>query len=194
MTDRTTAYARLVVSGKKVVGRSEYLACKRHLDDLKRSKGKEFIYKFDVEAAENAINIANELTIAEGKAQKKLKTRGFQNFIIGSLHGWKVKRKGFLRYREAYVQMARQNGKSFIAGTEANNWASFSGYHEGRVFCTATKQAQADIVWDEVRNFIQAIEWQTLKLDVTQKVLMGFALFWRLWTNIMHIATTRCIS
>lgn len=156
MVDRTTAYARLVVSGKKLVGRSEYLACTRHLEDLKRSKGKEFNYKFDVDAAEKAINIANELTIAEGKGQKKLETRGFQNFIIGSLHGWKVKRKGFLRYREAYVQMARQNGKSFIAGTEANNWASFSGYHEGRVFCTATKQAQADIVWDEVRKFIQS--------------------------------------
>ena len=156
MTDRTTAYARLVVSGKKVVGRSEYLACKRHLDDLKKSRHKEFIYKFDVDAAEKAIDIANELTIAEGKEQTKLHTRGFQDFIIGNLHGWKIKRKGFLRYREAYVQMARQNGKSFLAGTEANNWASFSGYHEGRVFCTATKQAQADIVWDEVRKFIES--------------------------------------
>ena len=61
MTDRTTAYARLVVSGKKVVGRSEFLACKRHLDDLKKSRGKDFIYKFDVEAAEKAIDIANEI-------------------------------------------------------------------------------------------------------------------------------------
>ena len=79
MTDRTTAYARLVVSGKKVVGRSEYLACKRHLDDLKKSRHKEFIYKFDVDAAEKAIDIANELTIAEGKEQTKLHTRGFQD-------------------------------------------------------------------------------------------------------------------
>ena len=156
MADRTTAYAKQVVAGKKAVGRSEYLACKRHLDDIKRSRSKEFGYKWDVEAAERAISIANELTIIEGTAPKQLKTRGFQNFIIGSLHGWKVKRKGYLRYREAYIQMARQNGKSFLAGTEANNWASFSGYREGRIFCTATKQEQANIVWDEVRKFIES--------------------------------------
>ena len=36
--DRTTEYAKLVVSGKKIHGRKEYLACKRHLDDLKRKK------------------------------------------------------------------------------------------------------------------------------------------------------------
>lgn len=156
MADRTTAYAKQVVAGKKAVGRSEYLACKRHLEDIKRSRSKEFGYKWDVEAAERAISIANELTIIEGTEPKQLKTRGFQNFIIGSLHGWKVKRKGYLRYREAYIQMARQNGKSFLAGTEANNWASFSGYREGRIFCTATKQEQANIVWDEVRKFIES--------------------------------------
>ena len=35
MIDRTTAYAKLIVSGKRISGRKEYLACKRHLDDLK---------------------------------------------------------------------------------------------------------------------------------------------------------------
>lgn len=154
MADRTSEYARLVVSGKKPVGRSEYLACKRHLDDMK--KGKDFGFKWDKAAAERAIDIANELTIAEGLEPKKLTMRGFQNFIIGSLHGWKVKRKGHLRFREAYVQMGRQNGKSFLSGTEINTRASFSDYAEGRIFCAATKQDQANIVWDEVRKFIEA--------------------------------------
>lgn len=34
--DRTTEYAKLIISGKKISGKSEYLACKRHLDDMKR--------------------------------------------------------------------------------------------------------------------------------------------------------------
>ena len=79
MIDRTTAYAKLIVSGKRISGRKEYLACKRHLDDLKR---KNFDYKFDLEEAEKHIDLANELTIAEGSEQKRLRTRGFQNFII----------------------------------------------------------------------------------------------------------------
>lgn len=110
MADRTTAYAKKVVHGEILKGRTEYLCCKRHLEDMKR---KDFDYIFDVEMAERAIDIANELTILEGTEPVKLKTRGFQNFIIGSLHGWRRKYSDKLRFREAYVQMARQNGKSF---------------------------------------------------------------------------------
>lgn len=151
--DRTTAYAKKVVAGEILKGRSEVLACQRHLDDLER---KDFDYIFDVALAEKAIDVANELTILEGREPKKLKTRGFQDFIIGSIHGWRRKRTDKLRFREAYVQMARQNGKSFISGTMANYRASFGGYNKGRIFCTATKQDQANIVWDEVEKFILA--------------------------------------
>lgn len=153
MADRTTAYAKKVVNGEILKGRTEYLCCKRHLEDMKR---KDFDYIFDVEMAERAIDIANELTILEGTEPVKLKTRGFQDFIIGSLHGWRRKYSDKLRFREAYVQMARQNGKSFLSGTEINNWATFSGYVKGRIFCAATKQDQANIVWDEVEKFILA--------------------------------------
>lgn len=153
MADRTTAYAKKVINGEILKGRTEYLCCKRHLEDMKR---KDFDYIFDVEMAERAIDIANELTILEGTEPVKLKTRGFQDFIIGSLHGWRRKYSDKLRFREAYVQMARQNGKSFLSGTEINNWATFSGYVKGRIFCAATKQDQANIVWDEVEKFILA--------------------------------------
>ena len=151
--DRTTEYAKLIVSGGKLCGRAEYLACKRHLDDMSR---KDFPYKFDSVMAERHIELANKLTIGEGNAPKRLKTRGFQNFIIGSLFGWRKKRLKERRFREAYVQMARQNGKSFIAGEMCNDFATFSGYKYGRIFCTATKQDQANIVWDEIAKFIES--------------------------------------
>lgn len=154
--DRVTEYAKLVVSGKKIAGHSEVLACQRHLDDLKKSKTKEFDYKFDILESEKAIDIANELTIGEGEEKQRLQTRGFQEFIIGSIHGWKQKNTGYNRFREAYIQMARQNGKSFLGGTETVNWSGFSSYKEGRIFCAATKHDQAKLVWDEARKFIQA--------------------------------------
>lgn len=154
MTDRTTEYAKLVVSGKRLAGRAEYLCCKRHLDDMER--GKDFPYIFDPEIAERHINIANTLTIGEGMEEKPLVTRGFQNFIIGSVFGWRKKRSRERRYREAYVQMGRQNGKSFLAGELVNDFATFSGYREGKIYCTATKYDQAKIVWGEVAKFIKA--------------------------------------
>lgn len=153
VADRTTAYAKLIVSGKRICGKAEYQACKRHLDDM---ANKDSEYVFDVKEAENHIDIANQLTIGEGVEAKRLVTRGFQNFIIGSLTGWRKKRSKVLRFREAYVQMARQNGKSFIAGELCNDRATFSGYKYGRIFCTATKQDQANIVWDEVDKFIES--------------------------------------
>ena len=153
--DRVKKYAELVVSGKKVAGRKEYLACKRHLDDLKR---KNFEYIFDVKEAERHIDLANELYIGEGTERVQLTTRGFQDFIIGSLFGWRRKKSKERRFREGYVQIGRQNGKSFIGGAVANDMASFSGYREGRIFCTATKQDQANIVWDEIRKFIESDE------------------------------------
>ncbi len=152
-TDRTTAYAKLIVDGGKICGRSEFLACKRHLDDMQR---KDFEYIFDVDIAERHIELANKLTIGEGTSPRKLSTRGFQNFIIGNIFGWRKKRSKTRRYREAYIQMARQNGKSFIAGAMANDFCTFSGYRYGRILCAATKQEQANIVWDEVDKFIES--------------------------------------
>lgn len=151
--DRTTEYAKLVVNKKKIAGRKEYLACERHLQDLKR---KNFDYKFNKEFAEKAINIVNELVIGEGEEQQKLSTRGFQNFIIGSLFGWVKKKTKERRFREAYIQVGRQNGKSILSGAMANQFATFSGYKLGRIFCAATKQEQANIVWDEIAKFIRS--------------------------------------
>ncbi len=160
MADRTTEYAKLVVSGKRIASKAERLCCQRHLDDIKKSRSKNYKYIFDVEEAERHISIANMLVIGEGEKKKPLVTRGFQNFILGNLFGWREKgttgKNIVRRYREAYVQMGRQNGKSFLCGVLCNDFATFSGYQYGRIFCTATKQDQANIVFDEVVKFIKS--------------------------------------
>lgn len=152
--DRATAYAKAVISGDRLAGHTEWLCCKRHLDDMER--GPDFPYIFDANLAEKHINIANTLTIGEGGHPRRLVTRGFQNFIIGSIFGWRKKRSHLRRYREAYIQIGRQNGKSFLSGAIANDFATFCGYRLGRIFCTATKQDQAEIVWTEIQKFINS--------------------------------------
>lgn len=144
----------MVVSGDRLAGKTEIECCKRHLSDMER--GPDFPYIFDVEQAERHINIANTLTIGEGGHPQRLVIRGFQNFIIGSIFGWRKKRTKLRRYREAYIQVGRQNGKSFLSGAIANDFATFCGYRLGRIFCTATKQDQAEIVWTEIQKFIKS--------------------------------------
>lgn len=153
MSDRVTEYARRVLDGKELTGHSEFLACKRHIEDMHRA---DFDFKFDAAEAEYHIDIANELTLGEGQDNKPLTLRGFQNFIVGSLFGWRRKRSKERRFREAYVQMGRQNGKSLLAGVMANDFCTFSGYRYGRILLTATKQEQANIVWDEIYKFIRS--------------------------------------
>lgn len=117
-------------------------------------RSKDFEYTFDAKEAERHIRIANTLTIGEGLKERPLRTRGFQNFIIGSIFGWREKRKKNRRYREGYIQIGRQNGKSFIAGAISNDFATFSGYNYGRVLIAGPKMDQSKIVWQEVQKFI----------------------------------------
>lgn len=156
ITDRCTQYALDVVAGKIIAGDYVRLACQRHLDDLEKAKIAPYKYYFDVEKSEEIINFGEELTIAEGEGDEKVTLYPFQCFILGSLNGWRTKEKGYRRFRTSYVQLGRQNGKSFINGILATYYGNFDGFKYGKIFCTATKQDQANIVFDEIVKFINS--------------------------------------
>lgn len=157
MADRATQYAEDVLNGKIVAGKSIKLACKRHLKDLERSKtDPNFKYYFDIDQAEDIINFAETLTIAEGEEPQPVVLYPFQCFILGSLNGWRIKGKGYRRFRTSYVQLGRQNGKSFLNGILAAYYGNFIAYRYGQLYCTATKKDQADIVFKEVVKFIRS--------------------------------------
>lgn len=156
ITDRCTQYALDVLSGKIQAGKYVRLACQRHLDDIEKSKAAPYKYYFDVEKSETIINFAEELTIAEGEGDERVTAYPFQCFILGSLHGWRTKEKSYRRFRTSYVQLGRQNGKSFINGILACFYGNFDGYNYGKIYCTATKQDQANIVFEEVEKFINS--------------------------------------
>ena len=158
MPDRTTQYAIDVVAGKITAGKRVKEACKRHLDDLEKSKAAPYKYYFDVEEAEDIINFAETLVIAEGEEHENIKAYPFQCFILGSLNGWRLKEKGYRRFRTSYVQLARQNGKSFLNGILAAYYGNFVNYQYGQIYCTATKKEQALIVFNEIVKFINADE------------------------------------
>lgn len=156
MTDRCTQYALDVIAGRIVAGKTVKMACQRHLDDLEASKTAPFAFYFDVEASQEIIDFAEELEIAEGDERQKITLYPFQCFILGSLNGWKKKAGGYRRYRTSYVQLGRQNGKSFLNGILAAYYGNFTAYQYPKIFCTATKQDQAEIVFDEITKFIRS--------------------------------------
>lgn len=158
ITDRCTQYAIDVVEGRTIAGELVKLACQRHLDDIEKSKAAPYRYYFDIEQSEKIINFAEELTIAEDEDQEKVTAYPFQCFILGSLNGWRTKEKSYRRFRTSYIQLGRQNGKSFINGILAAYYGNFDGRKYGKIFCTATKQDQANIVFEEIVKFIYSDE------------------------------------
>lgn len=156
--DRVTEFAKANVKNKKDFGEDARLAFKRHIDDLARSKKNDpnFPYRFDEEKAEDIIELANKLTIAEGEGNEQFTCAGFQEFILGSLFGWVHKETGKRRFTDSYVQVARQQGKSVLNAILGIKCCNFDNYNCGQIYCTATKADQARIVLKEIIKFINA--------------------------------------
>ncbi|NSG77301.1 terminase large subunit [Anaerostipes hadrus] len=152
--DRVTEYANKVVSGKVVAGKLHILACKRHLDDLKRQKSDDFPYYYDPNKALEIIEYAETLTIAEGDAPKPVKLLDSQAFDLGCTFGWFKVSNNKRRFRRRYKSMARQNGKTFENGIMGTYIAGFGGYYYGKLFTVATKKRQARLAWEEMSKFI----------------------------------------
>lgn len=154
MTDRVTEYARSVVAGDVFCGRLHRLACKRHLEDLKRQRTPSFQFYWDAEAADRVLQYAETLTIAEGAEPKPVRLIPSQVFDLGCTFGWKKVSNNARRFRRRYKSLARQNGKTFENGIQGTYIAGFSGYKHGKLFTVATKKRQARLAWEEMSKFV----------------------------------------
>lgn len=152
--DRVTEYAHHVVNGEVVSGELHILACKRHLEDLKRQNTPEFPYYYNPEKANEIINYAETLTVAEGSEPKPVKLIDSQAFDMGCTFGWFKQSNNKRRFRRRYKSIARQNGKTFENGIIGTYIAGFGGYNYGKLFTVATKKRQARLAWEEMSKFI----------------------------------------
>ena len=152
--DRATEYARKVVAGQVVAGELHRLACQRHLDDLKKQRTTDFPYYYDVDKANEIINFAETLIIAEGAEPRPVRLIDSQAFDLGVTFGWFKVVNNKRRFRRRYKSMARQNGKTFENGIIGTYISGFGGYNYGKLFTVATKKRQARLAWEEMSKFI----------------------------------------
>lgn len=144
-------YARDVVSGKAPACRWVRLACQRHLDDLTRSKGKGFPYRFDPEAARKACTFIELLPHVKGKwaaKSERLVLAPWQVFKTACLFGWLRKKDGLRRFRKALILEPRKNGKSAWAAGVGLYMLALDGEHGSEVYSGATTEKQA---WEVFR-------------------------------------------
>lgn len=155
--DIANKWAKSVVAGKIPACKWVILACKRHLDDLKKSKTKGFPYKFDPKVAEKKILFIELLPHTKGEwALKRLKIslEPWQKFGIACTFGWIRKKDGFRRFRESYWEVPRKNGKSAIAAGVALNMFANDGEFGSEVYSGATTEKQAWEVFKPARLMV----------------------------------------
>ena len=152
--DRVTEYAERVVSGEVRMGELHTLACKRHLDDLKRQNTEDFPYYWDPAKANEILDYAETLTIAEGAEPRPVRLIDSQVFDLGCTFGWLKVSNNKRRFRRRYKSVARQNGKTFENGIMGTYIAGFGGYNYGKLFTVATKKRQSRLAWEEMSKFI----------------------------------------
>lgn len=158
---RTTAYARAAVAGEIVVGKLVRLACERHLRDLETAHERGL--RWNQAAADRVLDFFPMLEHRKGeKAGQGIELELWQCFVIGSVFGWQrwdeASQRWIRRFRIAYVEIARKNGKSTIAAGVGNYLAFFDAESGAEVYAAATKRDQAKIVWSEAKWQIQRLQ------------------------------------
>src|ERR1700686_239564 len=119
MADPVGNYARHVLKGEIIAGELVQLACRRHLEDLKNGPARGL--RFDRAAALHAIDFFPLLQHSQGEwAGGAFVLEPWQQFIVGSLFGWK-RADGTRRFRTAYNEVARKNGKSTLSAGVASS-------------------------------------------------------------------------
>ena len=119
LRDDAYKYCVMVLSGAYITCKDTRLACIRHLKDIHRSiNNSEWNYTYKPKRAKKVIKFMETLPDTKGKIHKLTL---FQKFIVASVRGWFTKDKDMLRFKKAFISMARKGGKKLPGYIEIYN-------------------------------------------------------------------------
>ena len=137
-------YISEVLDGKRLVGESEMAAVKRWSEFESDPE----IY-YDEKGVERVIQIFRLLKHTSGEYYgKRFQLLPWQIFVLSWIFGWKYKESGYRVTRKAYVEVAKKNGKSELAGAIGLYGAFFDGEMGAECYSAANKYDQATICWN----------------------------------------------
>lgn len=123
-----------MLAGNIPTGRLVFLAVQRHLDDL--DQGAKRGLRFDQDAAARVIKFFRDFA--------PFKLEPFQQFKAGCLFGWKGP-DGFRRFRTAYMEEGKGNGKTPWGAGIAVYGLVADGEPDAEIYCAAVTKEQAGI-------------------------------------------------
>lgn len=154
-------YSDSVISGQIPACIYVKQAAQRFKDDLASSD-----YYYDEESVSKVITFINFLDLTEQTKQKKFILEPWQVFIVASIYGIKNKKNNRRKYRSAYIELQRKNGKSQLV-------TQLAVYHlltdtDAQVIVSANSREQAkNVDFKKIKQFAS-------QLDPKQKHLIHY--------------------
>ena len=152
-------YAEDVVAGKQIAGKLVIQACERHLRDLETGHERGLFFdEVEVSMWFDFIGLQNH---SKGEwAGQPFQLERWQQFIIGNVVGWKWKETGFRRFKTAYVEVARKNGKTTLLAALGLGGMLIDDEPGAEIYSVATKRDQAMIVYEEAESMVRRSPWR----------------------------------
>src|SRR5262245_476466 len=186
VSDPVTDYAKSVIAGRVIGSRWVKMASERHLKDLKRKDLRWDLDKcpdcarlncqiedFCPHSALDAINFFKDvLRLNGGQFEgKPFMLEPSQQFIVGSIFGWKFL-DGTRRFKMAYVEEGKGNGKSPLAAGIGMRGLVADGEARAEIYAAATKKDQAMVLFRDavaMRDQSPELEERLQKSGVGEK-------------------------
>lgn len=152
------AYIEDIQSGRRVAGKLEIDSVRRYLEDRGSEGSSDFRYRFDERAAASACQFFPLLQHTDGEyAGRPFILYPWQAFIVWNLFGWHRKDDDLRRFREAFISVARGNGKTPFGAALMLLLFAFDQPIEDRaeVYTAATKRGQADLSFSAAKRFVE---------------------------------------
>lgn len=159
MLEAINQYIDDVMSGRLLACKWVQLAAARHIRDMTEG-GKRGLW-FDEEAAQHAIDFFQFLKHSKGEwAGRTLTLEPWQQFVIALIFGWmrfdRDADQPVRRFRTAYLEVARKNGKSTMAAGVGLYLFDSDEEPGAEVYTAATKRDQARITHSEATRMVKA--------------------------------------
>lgn len=153
LIDPVEEYARQVCDGEVIAGPLVRAACARHLRDLQEQDELGLDWRLD--QALRAIGyFADVLRLNGGEFEGvPFELEPWQKFIIGSLFGW-YGADGYRRFRRAYIEIGKGNGKSPLAAGIGLYMLTADREPRAEVYAAAAKKDQAMILFRDAVSMV----------------------------------------
>ena len=113
---------------------------------------------FDDAAAARICEFLELLPHIKGKwarERRLLVLDAWQCLIVTTVFGWVHRTTGLRRFREAYIEVPRKNGKSLVSAGVGLYMLSADGEQGAEVYSAATTRDQARIVFDDAKGMAE---------------------------------------